>query len=160
MRIRDLTLQKDQTSLTSNHWLGGDADGTDKSFKARLGAVLSWMAANITITIARVSGLQAALDALAVGTPEAIGTTLGWRPMLGITALEGGGAATLDGQVTAANAIPAGTLVLLPNVPVGVARCWILDDSTAATDVTDGFGTLRALDYATTTNERVWRSVF
>jgi len=74
------------------------------------------------------------------------------RVETGVTGLQGGGSSNLDGLVTANGTYPVGIVVFI--LISGVPQMWQLTAGTQATNL--GNGILRPVDYATTTNEKVW----
>ena len=74
------------------------------------------------------------------------------RVETGVTGLQGGGSSKLDGLVTANGTYPVGIVVFI--LISGVPQMWQLTAGTQATNL--GNGILRPVDYATTTNEKVW----
>ncbi len=88
------------------------------------------------------------------GTPNNLPSPLvGWLRNPGYwTALTGGGATALDGIVTAADAVPTGSVVA--TALGGVLRYWQLQATTAAENASGGI--VRPDDYNGATNARAW----
>jgi hypothetical protein len=74
------------------------------------------------------------------------------RVETGLAGLQGGTSSNLDGLVTANGTYPVGICVFF--IENGLPTIWQLTSGTQATDL--GNGILRPLDYAATTNEKVW----
>lgn len=92
-------------------------------------------------------------DAGSVVMPSAKGPVPYYRDIIGLT---GGGATKLDGITTVS--LPARTRVqlVINDGTYDVLQNWMLY---AGTDAEDGVGIVRPDDYATTTNEKVWKLI-
>lgn len=92
-------------------------------------------------------------DAGSTVIPSAKGPVPYYRDIIGLT---GGGATKLDGIATVS--LPARTRVqlVINDGTYDVLQNWMLY---AGTDAEDGVGIVRPDDYATTTNEKVWKLI-
>jgi hypothetical protein len=110
-----------------------------------------------TVALRLDTSIQPELISSTPGTPSAgvsyytTMTAVGSGPALGITTLAGSGATALAGQVTLGQT--RGRLMFVNDATHGFG---LWENATGTTAENIGAGTLRAGDYATTTNESLW----
>jgi hypothetical protein len=155
-------------SLLYPTYLNGTVNARTSGVLALIGSSTSAIVTNLEVqkTVATIdttvalrldTSIQPELISSTPGTPSAgvsyytTMTAVGSGPALGITTLAGSGATALAGQVTLGQT--RGRLMFVNDATHGFG---LWENATGTTAENIGAGTLRAGDYATTTNESLW----
>jgi hypothetical protein len=155
-------------SLLYPTYLNGTVNARTSGVLALIGSSTSAVVTNLevqktvgtidtTVALRLDTSIQPELISSTPGTPSAgvnyytTMTAVGSGPALGITTLAGSGATALAGQVTLGQT--RGRQLFINDVTYGFG---LWENATGTTAENIGAGTLRAGDYATTTNESLW----
>jgi hypothetical protein len=155
-------------SLLYPTYLNGTVNARTSGVLALIGSSTSAIVTNLevqktvgtidtTVALRLDTSIQPELISSTPGTPSAgvsyytTMTAVGSGPALGITTLAGSGATALAGQVTLGQT--RGRLMFVNDATYGFG---LWENATGTTAENIGAGTLRAGDYATTTNESLW----
>jgi hypothetical protein len=155
-------------SLLYPTYLNGTVNARTSGVLALIGSSTSAVVTNLevqktvstidtTVALRLDTSIQPELISSTPGTPSAgvsyytTMTAVGSGPALGITTLAGSGATALAGQVTLGQT--RGRLMFVNDATHGFG---LWENATGTTAENIGAGTLRAGDYATTTNESLW----